>query len=95
MKTEIIPGILTIADHYGLEHQLGKAAEELAELTGELLKYRERKDDESMQRVIKEIADVEIMLTQIKYLLGISQEWIDGVKAEKIKRQLGRIAEGI
>ena len=95
MKTIVLAKIFTIAEHYGADHQLGKAAEELAELTGELLKYRERKDDESMQRVIKEIADVEIMLTQIKYLLGISQEWIDGVKAEKIERQLGRIAEGI
>lgn len=90
-KIETLAKIHTIADHYGLEHQIGKAAEELGELLSELLKYRERKDDESMQRVIGEIADVEVMLTQIKYLLGISQERIDAVMLEKVDRQIGKI----
>lgn len=52
-----------IADHYGLENQLGKCIEELNELVEAL-------SHENIDHVREEIADVENMLEQIKYLLS-------------------------
>ena len=39
----------------------------------------------------EEIADVEIMISQIKYLRNMPDECIDGIKRYKIQRQLRRI----
>lgn len=73
-----------IADHYGLEHQLGKCKEELGELIEAINSFDER-------AIIEEVADVEIMLSQIKYLRDIPDEQLDVVKKYKIQRQLQRI----
>lgn len=73
-----------IADHYGLEHQLGKCKEELNELIEAL-------GSSSDTHLAEEIADVEIMISQIKYLRNIPDECIDGIKRYKIQRQLQRI----
>lgn len=83
--------IQTIADHYGLNHQLMKTVEELNELALECAKSWEKKS--ITINLISEIADVEIMLAQIKHLAKIEQSDIDEVKAYKINRQLRRIAE--
>lgn len=74
-----------IADHYGLEHQQGKCKEELGELIEAIDSFDER-------AIIEEVADVEIMLSQIKYLRDITDEPLDVVKKYKIQRQLRRIA---
>lgn len=76
-----------IANHYGLEHQLGKCKEEL----GELIKAVDSLDEKA---IVEEIADVEIMLSQIKYLRDIPNEQIDVIKKYKIQRQLQRIENG-
>ena len=76
-----------IADHYGLEHQLGKCKEEL----GELIEAIDSLDERA---IIEEVADVEIMLSQIKYLRDIPDEQVDVVKKYKIQRQLRRIENG-
>ena len=83
--------IRTIADHYGLTHQLMKTVEELNELALECAKSWEKKG--ITINLISEIADVEIMLEQIKHLAKIEPSDIDEVKAFKINRQLKRIAE--
>ena len=83
--------IKTIADHYGLNHQLMKMVEELNELALECAKSWEKKSITA--NLIPELADVEVMLEQIKYLGGIEQSDIDEVKKFKINRQLKRIAE--
>lgn len=84
----------TIADHYGLGSQINILQEELAELIQAVSKYR--RGDQS--HILEEIADVEIMLDQVKYLLGnpeiprsLIYESIKGIKEDKLKRQLGRI----
>lgn len=82
--------IRTIADHYGLSHQLMKTVEELNELSLECAKSWEKKG--ITINLISEIADVEIMIEQLKYLGNIEQKDIDEVKAYKIDRQLRRIA---
>lgn len=79
--------ITNIADHYGLEHQLGKCKEEL----GELIEAIDSTNDEA---IIEEIADVEIMLSQIKYLRDIPDEQVDVIKKYKIQRQPQRIENG-
>lgn len=73
-----------IADHYGLEHQQGKCKEEL----GELIEAIDSLDERA---IIEEVADVEIMISQIKYLRDIPDEQVDVVKKYKIQRQLQRI----
>lgn len=76
-----------IADHYGLEHQLGKCKEELNELIEAL-------GSSSDTHLAEEIADVEIMISQIKYLRDIPTKRVDFVKKYKIQRQLQRIENG-
>ena len=65
--------IQTIADHYGLQHQLNKTVEELIELVQAIQDYSFKlgmHDDEiSTEHVAEEIADVTIMLDQLRYLL--------------------------
>lgn len=86
--------IKQIADHYKLEHQLGKALEELSELSQEirdyLFDYQMKLDDITACRVVDEIADVRIMLAQLEYLIGIEEEVREriGLKAD---RQIKRI----
>lgn len=78
--------IKTIADYYGLESQKVKCKEELNELI-------EAIESGSRGHTAEEIADVEIMLEQIKYLQDF-EATVNRVKAFKIQRQLGRIADG-
>ena len=73
-----------IADHYGLEGQTKKCEEELNELIEAL-------DGSSDTHIVEEIADVEIMLSQIKYLRDIPDEQVNEIKQYKIQRQLRRI----
>ena len=90
-----------IANHYGLEPQLNQLQEECAELIQAINKYR-RLGTETGEYgfskravpsgVIEEIADVEIMLSQARILLGenVSDE-IDRRKEDKIRRQISLI----
>ncbi len=85
-----------IADHYGINSQLSILQEECAELIQAISKYRRSGKYplvSDYQHLVEEITDVEIMITQIKYLASISQKEIDVFKAEKINRQLKRIRE--
>ena len=74
-----------IADHYGKEHQLEKCKEEL----NELIEAIDSKDEESVK---EEIADVEIMINQVKYLM-CAERLVELYKDYKIQRQLMRIAK--
>ena len=85
-ENEVNLGVTTIADYYGLESQKSKCIEELHELI-------EAIESGSRGHTAEEIADVEIMLEQIKYLWDF-EATVNQVKAFKIQRQLGRIADG-
>lgn len=80
-----------IADHYGLYSQLSILQEECAELIQAASKYKRNRLIDDYQHIVEEIADVEIMIAQVKYLLKMPNYHVDGVKEEKIKRQLERI----
>lgn len=78
-----------IADRYGLFHQLGKLNEECSELSIECIKSINAGN--VTREIVQEIADVEVMIAQIKYLAGLDDALIEGAKTYKINRQLMRI----
>ena len=93
-----------IAETYGYETQSRQLVEEMAELTVAINKYwralhtkycgvsRRKTMMESRNCLIEEIADVEVMLEQIKYILWCEGD-VDRIKAAKIDRQIARIKE--
>lgn len=98
--------IIAIANHYDYDSQSRQLIEEMAELTvainklWRVEKFCDRKNIMDVKgfsyletkEIIREIADVEIMLSQIKYLLGCNDE-IEQEKKRKILRQLERMKE--
>ena len=98
------PKIQKIADRYGYDAESRQCIEEMAELTQAINKFW-RKDLKCGQlttlevpigspqelSIIEEIADVEICLAQMKYLLAIREEDINKAIEQKLDRQLERI----
>ena len=92
------------AEHYGYVAQSNQLIEECAELIQAVSKYRravervgepvsEDKKAIALDNLIEEIADVEIMLEQVKDLLQIPEEDIEAIKLYKVNRTRGRIAD--
>ena len=83
-----------IADHYGLQHQLNKTNEELAELIQAIQNYSIKlalqDDDISVSHMVEEMADVKVMIAQLEYLLELEEEVNDMVEF-KLNRQMDRI----
>lgn len=87
--------IKRIADHYGYFNQSQQLIEEMCELTVAISHMRRCNDYEDIahrQAVFEEIADVEVMLEQMKYLLTCDDE-VEAIKDHKIKRQLERMGQ--
>lgn len=83
-----------IADSYGLFHQELQLIQEMSELTQAITKTMLCINTESLEgNVDEEIADVEIMLEQVKYLRGNAGA-VERIKGQKIDRQLTRIRGG-
>lgn len=93
----LVQKIQKIASHYGLENQISIAQEELAELIQALSKYRRANDCAGVLNafadIIEEMADVTLMLQQIRFLLDLNDDDITHGIALKVERQLRRIAE--
>lgn len=91
-----------IADHYGYEAQSRQLIEEMAELTQAINKMwridatnREKINSdraEAYKHIIEEVADVEICLEQVKWLLNIDESVLDEWKVMKIERSIDRIS---
>lgn len=77
-----------IADHYGFSSQADMLCEESAEFTVALNKLR-RGDQNSYKNVKEELADVLVVASQLRYILG--EKTIDNIIGQKIQRQLRRI----
>lgn len=77
-------------DVYGKEAQICMVFEEMAELQKELCKYL--RESEIIGNITEEIADVEIMLEQMKLLFGIEKE-VEKEKKYKLKRLEERLKE--
>lgn len=80
------------AEHYGYEPQSNMLVEEMAELTQAISKYRRDNSKKNFDNVVEEISDVEVMLHQIKHLLGINPKYVEKTKIEKVNRVKERIA---
>lgn len=83
-----------IADHYGLNNQTMIAVEEMAELTKCISKCKrypaiDKRIEPYIESIREEVADVWIMMEQLKYLLG--QNEVDRIVHEKLERQMKRI----
>ncbi len=75
---------------YGVSNQLVVAIEECAELQKELTKALRQTPDK--RHITEEMADVQIMLWQLSYILGTNtdmQTWIE----QKLRRLNERIAQ--
>lgn len=92
--------IVKIADTYGYDAQSRQCIEEMAELTVAINKLHRlgknwtNQDSvwcERMKNITEEMADVYIMLEQMKYLLNIYEDDIETIINRKILRQLERI----
>jgi hypothetical protein len=92
-KLKLRGKVIAIANHYGAKSQTMQATQELAELICELTKREDQRGDDHKKRVTDEIADVEIMLEQIKYLYAISDNAVEERKEAKLERQLQRMAD--
>ena len=89
MERAVIP----IAEYYGLDHQLGLLQEECGDLVQAVSKHL-RGQDPTGEKLMEELADVEVMIAQIKYLLGPdTSHKIESIAAFKIIREKERIAE--
>ena len=75
---------------YGIDAQVTKAVEELSELIKELSKFL--LDDGNMDHITEEMADVEIMVEQLK-LIFENKRWVQVVKKAKIQRLSDRLDE--
>lgn len=75
-----------IADNNGKDVAVMQSIQELAELIQALTKIGTSR--ENMSNVVEELADVEIMISELKYLFKIDTK-SDVIK--KIERQLGRL----
>lgn len=84
----------TIVETYGPDKQEDMAIEECSELIKAILKFRRSnaKDSDLRDAVIDEIADVQIMLTQLGIIFNCVEEVNERIDF-KIDRQMGRITE--
>lgn len=93
--------IKIIAEHYGYDSQSRQCIEEMAELTQAINKFwracgngqdTEKSSQECMDNLVEEMADVQIMLWQMEYLL-LSAPEVNQMITQKLDRQLERIRE--
>lgn len=82
--------LLFIINCYGTRSQEDVAIEEMAELQKAILKHRRNAVYKTRADVVEEIADVEIMIEQLKIIYSCSKE-VEIIKDHKIKRQIKRI----
>lgn len=69
---------------YGKNAQLDMCIEEMSELTKEICKSKRGKDNK--EEIIEEMADVYIMLEQLKIIFSIEQYEIDDIARIKLLR---------
>lgn len=96
---EIAEKIKIIAEHYGYDAQSRQCIEEMAELTQAINKWwrvcgngqkTEKSIAECRYNLVEEIADVQIMLYQLGYLLDSRLE-VSEIITNKLDRQLERV----
>lgn len=86
------------AEHYGYDAQSNQLMEECAELIQAVNKHKRAVlygqrtfSMEDVENIAEEIADVEVMLQQVKHLLRLDPTYIEHIKKEKILRTTRKI----
>jgi|GEM_PF-399983 hypothetical protein len=92
-QTGINPDIRKIADYYGYLPQMDKAIEELKELIEAICDYVLDDCGNYKAALIDEIADVTVMIEQLRYFADISRGEVNERVRFKVERTLGRMAE--
>lgn len=93
-KMDMLVGCATILNHYGIRHQCTRASEKAAELIIELSRFINNEEHYESIKVVEAIADVEVMLDQIKLFFEMeSAQDIDDIKSYIISREQERIPE--
>lgn len=82
------PILQAYIDKYGEDHRCKMAIEEMSELTKEICKHF--RGNNNLDHIAEEIADVEIMLDQLKMMFGL-EEKTKAYRKYKIKRMVERI----
>ena len=79
--------------HYGAKNQMGVACEESAELIQAISKCLRYKDDiEARNNLVEEVADVLIMIDQLKIIMNIKDYEIECYRRYKLDRLEKRIS---
>ena len=82
--------LLFIINTYGTKNQEDIAVEELSELQKAILKHRRKRSKKRRKKVIDEIADVSVMLEQLKIIYSCHKE-VEERMDYKVDRQVKRI----
>lgn len=77
---------------YGKHAQIGQFHEEVGELMVAINKYNRHPSILRLSNIAEEIADVEIMLEQLKLIFCIEQSNVTEIKKAKIQRLKERIS---
>ncbi|HBJ2612633.1 TPA: hypothetical protein LA742_001059 [Clostridium botulinum] len=94
LNKEQIENCIKIVDSYNNEElQSFVAIEELAELQQAISKYQREPTIFNIDRIAEEMADVYIILEELKHLFSIYEEGIEKQIDYKIKRELKRIED--
>lgn len=89
--------VYRIAKHYGLKKQKQQALQELNELSGVLLRRKDQIPNkaEHKNNLIDEIADVYVMLEQLKRLYHLKDRDVSDRITFKLNRQIERIEQEV
>ena len=91
MQNDYLQVMIDVIKHNGYKMQTMVAIEEMSELTKELVKFM--RGEANTDAIAEEIADVEIMLHQLKIIYGIKDEVIEKHKIIKLNRLKERMEE--
>lgn len=91
--------LLEIINHFGVENQQRKLQEEIFELNEAITQYETLKDyighyQDMKDHILEELADCEILLSQLKINYGYDFNEFNNLKRKKVNRTLKRMKEG-
>ena len=90
MKTEIDSEIIKdVVDTFGVSSQIDMAIEECSELINALEKYRRGRV--GVPEVVTEIADVQIMCSQLEFIFGGESKIVEAERMRKMDRLRSRL----
>lgn len=76
----------TAIEKFGTESQINQAVEEMAELIQAINKHRRNPSPTTLRILAGEIADVDIMINQLKLIYKFRLDYINGVKQGQLRK---------